>query len=96
MLDWAEYCELNVRLNDGFFLIQIVDGVLDPENWPVDAIVIKTGVVVRQTDAYRSNEVVYKMPNFVGMDEKELRLFINQHTNAYDYPEKQSYYIKEV
>lgn len=60
-------------------LVSIADAMLDAENWPVEAIVVKDGIVVNQSPVYtkqNSQKVVYEIEDMVGWSMYELNKWL--------------------
>ena len=72
-------------LNDGVMAITIFDNVLDEENWPVSAIYVRTGIVLRQVPQYLTDECAYKLPNMVGWDTYQVRMWIEENEACADH-----------
>ena len=72
-------------LNNGVMAITTVDNVLDDENWPVSNIYVRTGIVVRQVPIYLSAECAYKLPNMVGWDTYQVRMWIDENEDCADH-----------
>jgi len=57
--------------------VMIADSILDKEDWPIDTIIITSGVVTKQMPVCYSN--VYQIPNMEGWDMRMLEIWLNSN-----------------
>lgn len=64
--EWSVYVHNKEMPENGVFILDVNDNMLDPENWPVWTITLVNDAVVSQCNLYNSAQRVYEIPDMMG------------------------------
>jgi len=63
---WVNYIKINEIPDNGIFICQPTDAVLDADSWPMWAIIMREGKVINQENLYTAPGGGYKITNMEG------------------------------
>lgn len=78
--EWCSYLRFDEVPDSGTFICQPTDAVLDPEFWPIWAVIMVDGVIIHQENLYAPINSVYKSTDMHGWTKVQLVAWIQ----AYD------------
>jgi len=64
--EWNNYIRLNEMPNNGVFICQPTDAILEPDCWPIWLVVMNNGIIVHQENLYTASHGGYKITNMMG------------------------------
>ena len=88
-MEWKNTVENHKALDNATLKVRVSDNVLDDEDYSIDLIGFRTGVVIWQ---HNIKDGVYRLPNMVGWDTIEFTKWVKEKWSG-SFPENYNEYI---
>lgn len=82
---WESFVLINELPDNGVFLCTITDDVLDPEDWPIWAVVLKGGHVINHIDISGG---VYRIEQMLTWTKRQLAEWVSYEPEVARHPQE--------